>query len=137
MAEGPHRPVVAVGGILTGPDGRLLVVRRGNPPGQGLWTVPGGRIEPGERMRDAVVREVREETGLEVEVEGIVGVFELVRPDLHLISIDHRVRRVAGEARAGDDAAALAWMGRSELEAASTTAGLLGFLDEHGVVLAP
>lgn len=113
------------------------MIRRGLAPGKGLWTIPGGRVEHGEPLADAVIRETSEETGLQVEVVGIVGVFEIVDEGFHLVSIDHEVRVTGGELAAGDDAAAVAWMGRSELGKVETTDGLLAFLDEHGVDLAP
>ena len=81
-----QRRVDCVGGIVTGPDGRILLIRRGNPPAQGCWSVPGGRVEPGEEDAEATAREVLEETGLAVGVhttqfairEPRVGLFEPV-----------------------------------------------------------
>ena len=70
----PPRPVVGVGAIILR-RGRVLLVQRGRAPGRGLWSLPGGAVEPGERLEDAVRREVREETGLEVVVERLVGVY--------------------------------------------------------------
>lgn len=69
------RPVVAVGAIVFDDRGRVLVIQRGAPPGEGLWSVPGGKLEYGERVADAVAREVREETGLEVEPLRLIGVY--------------------------------------------------------------
>jgi ADP-ribose pyrophosphatase YjhB (NUDIX family) len=79
------RPEIAVGGVVVrdGPDGRpadLLLVERGRGAGAGRWSVPGGRIEPGERATDAVVREVAEETGLAVQVDGFLGWVERIDP---------------------------------------------------------
>lgn len=136
-ADGQTHPVVVVGAIATDDDGRLLVVRRRNPPGAGRWTVPGGRVELGERLEDAVAREVAEETGLEVEVGAVIGVFEILADELHAVSIDHRVHPVGGRLAAGDDAADVRWMTRSQLEAADVTEDLLTFLDEHGIDVAP
>lgn len=135
--DGQSHPLVVVGAIATDDDGRLLVVRRRNPPGAGRWTVPGGRVELGEHLTDAVAREVAEETGLEVEVGPVIGVFEILADELHAVSIDHRVHAVGGQLSAGDDATDVAWMSRSELEAADVTEDLLTFLDEHGIDLAP
>ncbi|MGH3443160.1 MAG: NUDIX hydrolase [Nitriliruptorales bacterium] len=132
-----ERPVLVVGAVARDGDDRLLVIQRGIAPGKGLWTIPGGRVEHGEPLSVAVVRETREETGLDVEVVGVVGVVEIVDEGFHLVSIDHEVRVVGGELVAGDDAAAVAWMSRSELEVVETTDGLLEFLDEHGFDLAP
>ncbi|MFP5068572.1 NUDIX hydrolase [Pseudonocardia nantongensis] len=68
------RHVPCVGGIVYNPDGRLLLVRRANEPGRGSWSIPGGRVEPGEDEQTAVVRELREETGLDVRPGELVGV---------------------------------------------------------------
>ena len=79
-------PRVGVGGIALG-DGTLLMVRRAKEPGRGLWSLPGGHVEAGEYLSDAVRREVREETGLEVEVRHLAGIFEVVG-DPHYVILD-------------------------------------------------
>lgn len=103
MTEGsPHVP--CVGGILFDPDGRLLLIRRGNEPGRGLWSVPGGRVEPGESQHTALVREMLEETGLAVRPGRLVG---SVRRGRYLIT-DYLCTIAApdtpADLRAGDDA---------------------------------
>lgn len=133
----PGRPEVAVGAVIRDAVGRLLVIRRGRPPAEGRWTLPGGRVERGERLADAVAREVREETGLSVRVGALVGIAEVVDADHHVVILDHAAEVVAGEPRAGSDAADVAWMGRAELAAVPTTDGLLEWLDRHGITLAP
>lgn len=135
MDDGP--PILGVGAIVQDDRGRLLVVRRGNPPSEGRWTLPGGKVERGERLAEAVRREMAEETGLDVEVGGFVGVAEVVAEDRHYVIVDLRAAVVGGELRAGDDAADVRWMGRGDLEEVATTPGLLDFLDEHRVDLAP
>lgn len=131
------RPILGVGGIVQDDRGRLLVVRRGNPPAEGRWTLPGGKVERGERLAEAVRRELSEETGLDVDVGALVGVAEVVAEDRHYVIVDLRATVGGGELRAGDDAAEVRWMGRGDLEEVATTPGLLDFLDEHGVDLAP
>jgi ADP-ribose pyrophosphatase YjhB (NUDIX family) len=81
------RPQIAVGAVVLDAD-RLLMVRRGTEPGRGLWTVPGGRVEHGEYLADALRREVREETGLTVEVRELLGIFE-VPGDPHYVILDY------------------------------------------------
>jgi 8-oxo-dGTP diphosphatase len=131
------RPEVAVGAVVRDRAGRLLVIRRGQPPAEGRWTLPGGRVEGSERITDAVAREVAEETGLTVRVGDLVGVHEIIGDDHHVVILDHTAEVVAGDAHAASDAAAVAWMGRGELLAAGPTEGLLDFLDRHGIELAP
>ncbi len=135
-------PEVAVGGIVLreGPDGRpadLLLVQRGRGPGVGRWSVPGGRVEPGERAADAVVREVAEETGLAVAVEGFVGWVERIDPTggWHHVILDFRARALDASAVpvAGDDAAAVRWWPLAELAGARLVDGLLDFLRDHGI----
>lgn len=132
-----ERPAIAVGAVVRDEERRLLVVRRGRPPAAGRWTVPGGHVERGEHLRDAVRREVAEETALDVVVGGLVGVHEVLGDDHHIVILDFHAEVVGGTARAGDDATDLGWMGRGELAAAGPTDGLLDFLDRHGVELAP
>lgn len=134
MAQGP---VVGAGAVVLDDQGRLLVVRRGRAPARGAWSLPGGRVERGERSAEAAVRETWEETGLEVEVVGFVGVHEVVTDDHHIVILDHRARVTGGTVRAGDDADAVAWVTRRQLVARRTTDDLLDFLDAHGVPLAP
>lgn len=98
-------PVPAVG-VICLRDDEVLLIRRGRPPRQGEWSLPGGRIEPGERAVDAALRELREETGVEAEVLGLVDVIDGVFPEAgcHYVLIDYAARWVSGEPVAGDDA---------------------------------
>ncbi len=93
-----QRPVVGVGAIAVR-EGSLLMVRRGKDPGRGLWSLPGGHVEGGEYLAQALVREVREETGLEVEVAGLAGIFEVIG-DGHYVILDFMVDVVSEEAPA-------------------------------------
>jgi len=98
-------PVPAVGVVcLRGEE--VLLIRRGTAPRQGEWSLPGGRIEPGERAVDAALRELREETGVEAEITGLVDVVDGVFPEAgrHYVLIDYAARWLSGEAVAGDDA---------------------------------
>ncbi len=120
-------PVVGVGAfILDGP--RVLVIQRGRPPGEGLWSVPGGRLEAGETLAQAVAREVREETGLTVEVGPFVCVIERFGDDFHFVILDYLARVVGGTLAAGTDAADARWVTDQELAALPTTEGLADVL---------
>jgi 8-oxo-dGTP diphosphatase len=130
-------PAVGVGAVVLDEDGRLLVILRGNPPAAGRWTFPGGRVEAGESLEGALVREMAEETGLRIEVGDLVGFTESVGEHHHYIILDFHAEIVGGELEAGDDAADVAWMTRTELEQAGTTDGLIAFLDEHQIAIAP
>jgi len=119
--EYPTRPVVAVGAIILSDD-RILLVKRKNPPGQGLWTIPGGAVELGETIKDALKREVREETGLEIEIiKPIEIVDEIVRDEsgkirFHYVIIDFLVKPVGGELCASSDVLDAEWVKFSEIE---------------------
>ncbi len=134
-------PVLAVSAVALHDGCLLLVQRAGDRPDGGLWAVPGGRVEPGEPVRDAVVRELAEETALACRCGDLVGWAERISPANHFVILDFRVdlldpdpRRVAV---AGDDAAALAWVPVGEVAAHSLVPGLAEFLADHGVIPPP
>ncbi len=110
------QPVPAVGVVcIRGDD--VLLIRRGTAPMIGEWSLPGGRIEPGERAVDTALRELREETGVEAEVLGVLDVVDgLFPPDRHFVLIDYAARWVAGEPKAGDDAAEAAFLPLAQLD---------------------
>ena len=123
------RPVVAVGAVVFDAAGRVLVVRRARPPGEGLWSLPGGKVEAGERLADAVVREVREETGLEVRCGRLVEVVERMGPGWHYVILDYRCEATGGTLGAGDDVSDARFVTRAELDALPTTEGLGPVID--------
>lgn len=127
--------VPCVGAIVRDEAGRLLLVRRGRPPSMGTWSVPGGRVEPGETVAAAVAREVAEETGLQVSVGARVGRVEREGPAGAVYVIDDfACALVGGTLRAGDDAAAARWVADSDLDALPTAPGLLDALRAWGVL---
>ena len=108
MTAEARRPVPAVGVIClrgAGAEAEVLLIRRANPPRQGEWSLPGGRVEWGERVEAAALRELHEETGVEAELTGLVAVVDGLFPPAHYVLIDYAARWIAGEPRAGDDAA--------------------------------
>jgi 8-oxo-dGTP diphosphatase len=127
-------PEVAVGAIVVR-DGRLLLVRRGRGAGIGKWSVPGGRVEWGETLADAVVRELHEETGLDGVCERFVGWVERIGDGFHYVIADFTVTVTGGDVRAGDDAAEVAWVAVDDRGAwPPVVDGLVDFLAAHGVV---
>jgi len=131
----PPRPEVAVGAIVV-EEGRLLLVRRGRGPAVGQWSVPGGRVEPGETLALAVEREVAEETGLEVTCGAFVGWVERIGTGHHFLIMDfHAVPDPPDQpVVAGDDADEVAWVPLDRLTEVELVAGLLIFLQDHGIV---
>lgn len=116
MNEAQRSPIPAVGVVcLRGDD--VLLIRRGAPPRAGEWSLPGGRIEFGERAADAALRELREETGCEGEIVALIEVVDGLMEDRHYLLIDYAVRWTVGEPRAGDDAQDARFFAPSELAA--------------------
>lgn len=117
-------PIVAVGAFVFDRDGRVLLVERAKPPGEGLWTVPGGRLERHETLAQAVSREVREETGLLVEVGALACVVERMGDDFHFVILDYLARTIGGALAAGSDARAARFVEATELARLPLTDGL-------------
>lgn len=111
-------PVPAVGVVCLRGD-EVLLIRRGTPPRQGEWSLPGGRIEAGERAVDAALRELREETGIEAEITGLIDVVDGLFPEAgrHYVLIDYAARWVSGEPTAGDDAMEARFVALDQVEA--------------------
>lgn len=133
-ASAPQGPVVAVGAIVIEGDD-LLLVRRANPPGAGTWSLPGGRVERGEALVEAVVRELSEETGLEGVCGEMVGWSELIDDDIHVVVIDFRVHLFErAEPVAGDDASEARWVPVWDVADLRLAPGLAEFLHDHEVI---
>jgi 8-oxo-dGTP diphosphatase len=129
-----ERPEVCVGAIVVDDD-RLLLVRRGHGPAAGTWAIPGGRVEVGEMLAEAVVRELLEETGLEGVCGELVGWAELIDDDTHFVVLDFAVTLLdGGEPAAGSDTAEAAWVPLSDAAELPLAPGLAEFLHEHGVI---
>jgi ADP-ribose pyrophosphatase YjhB (NUDIX family) len=123
------------GGIVHDDALRLLVIRRGQPPSEGSWSIPGGRCLPGESAADACVREVYEETGLHVEIVRYAGRVERAAPAGGVYVIDDfACRVVGGELIAGDDALDARWVNRADLAALELAPGLYTALDAWGLL---
>ena len=135
--EYPDSPLVGVGAVII-EDGRVLLVKRGHPPLAGEWSIPGGVLELGETLREAVVREAQEETSLSVATADLLGVYDRVLRDddgrtlYHFVLVDFLCRRISGNLQAAGDAAEARWCTPTEtsgLKLAEDTAEVirLGF----------
>lgn len=128
--EYPQAPVAAVGVVVVREDGRLLLVRRGNPPSEGLWSVPGGGLELGETVSECARREVREECGLACEpLEVFHAVDRIFRDErggirYHYVIIEVLARWLSGEATPASDASAVGWFRPDELSSPDITPGV-------------
>ncbi|CAN5206598.1 NUDIX hydrolase [soil metagenome] len=120
-------PVCAVAALIFDRD-RVLVIQRGKPPGEGLWSLPGGQLEASETLARAVAREVREETGLLVEVGPLACVVERMGDDYHFVILDYLARPIGGTLAAASDARAARWVTDDELATLPYTEGLLDVL---------
>jgi 8-oxo-dGTP diphosphatase len=129
------RPTLAVSAVIRR-DGTLLLVRRARPPASGRWALPGGRVAAGERLADAVRREVREETGLDIEAGALVGIHERIGPGEHhvIVCLEAHPTDPGADPAAGDDAAEVSWFDRGRLAEVDLVPGMLDFLVAHGVV---
>jgi 8-oxo-dGTP diphosphatase len=118
----PERPIIGVGAVIV-KGGRALLVRRATEPLKGEWSVPGGMLELGEKLRDGVRREALEETGVEVEPGEVLDVFDSIFTDVHgrtqyhYVLIDYLCRPVSGEAIAGSDVSDVRWVSADALPA--------------------
>ena len=132
-------PVCAVGAIVQD-KGAILLVRRDREPARGMWSLPGGKVEHGESLREALVREVREETGVDVDVDGLIGVAErIIRDDdgaiaYHYVILDYVCSPRSTATKAGDDVSDARWVPVGELADMQLTAGLMEFLADRGVI---
>ena len=127
---------MCVGAVAVLED-RLLLIRRGHGPAAGEWSLPGGRVEGGETLAEAVVRELAEETGLEAVCDDLVGWVERIGDEYHFVIFDFLVTVLDGpeaEPKAGGDAAEAAWVPLDDVAHLRLTEGLAEFLHEHGIV---
>src|SRR5215469_5309226 len=130
----PKRPMVGVGALIFD-NGRILMAQRGKEPLKGWWSLPGGALECGELLADAVRREVREETGLDIEPLRVFEIFERIMrdsagaPEYHYVLIDYVCRVTGGDLCAGDDVCRVEWKERGALANLQITEGTLGVIE--------
>lgn len=132
------RPVLAASTAVFR-DGQVLLARRGQKPSPGLWSLPGGRVEPGETLAAAAAREVMEEVGVSCEILGVAGALDVIQHDpagalaAHFVVVGHAARWVSGEPATGPEAAEVGWFDPQALPDA-TTPGLQGIVDAAWLV---
>jgi 8-oxo-dGTP diphosphatase len=127
--------IPCVGAVVTDEAGRLLMIRRRHEPGAGLWSIPGGRIEPGESDAQALVREMLEETNLQVKVGRLLGRVQRPGPAGTVIDIkDYAATIIGGALRPGDDAADARWVAPGDMDSLAITDGLIDALTGWGVL---
>ena len=137
----PTRPYLAVSAAIFR-AGRVLIVRRARPPAQGLYTLPGGVVEIGETLIAALIREVREETGLTIEPVGLAGYREALlrdaagRIERHFVILPFAARWVAGEVTLNEELTEARWLLPSELSGLATTEGLADIIAAAGALIA-
>lgn len=118
-----HFPTVGVGVVILNEADEVLLIQRGTEPNIGMWTIPGGRQEPGETLIEAAHREIYEETGVQISMPKLIDVVDLIRHDdngtllRHYALIDYAARYISGDPRPADDAAAVAWVPVAEIQA--------------------
>ena len=138
MDAGSRQPQIGVS-VLVRKQGQVLLVKRGRPPLAGLWSLPGGRVEFGERLEAAAIREIREETGIAVadlvriDMAEIIGQNAAASVETHFVLIVFAGRYVDGDIAAGDDAAEARWVGRSELAGLDMTEDTRRVIEAHGI----
>jgi 8-oxo-dGTP diphosphatase len=131
----PSRPVLCAS-VAVFRNGRALLAARGRPPNEGVYSLPGGRVEPGETLAEAALRELREEVGVEASLIGFVAFVEIIERDddgrvrLHVVIAAHAAQWVAGEPRTGPEARDIRWVTEAEIAELPTTAGLSGVLGQ-------
>ena len=134
--EYPSRPLVGTGALILR-DGKLLLVKRGAQPGFGKWSVPGGLVELGEKVQDAMVREVKEEVGFDVEAVKLTDVVDTItldnngRVQYHFVVVNFFARIVGGELKTATDILEARWVPLDEVEKVNLTASFRAFFERH------
>ncbi|RLG61733.1 NUDIX hydrolase [Candidatus Geothermarchaeota archaeon] len=133
----PDSPIVAVAALIINDEGEILLIKRGAEPGKGLWSIPGGAVELGENLHDALVREVKEETGLDIEPLSFLDVYEVLDYDdegrlkYHYVIIDYLARLKRGVLKPSTDALDARWVSLEEVYSYKLTKSLRSLLEKH------
>lgn len=127
-------PLIGVGAVVFNDRHEILLIKRGKAPNYGQWMVPGGTLEWGESLEECAVREVREETGVEIEIETFVEIIEAIHrgrgADFHFVIMDFAARAVSGKPSASSDALEAVWAGLDALAPYRLSKELLAVIDK-------
>ena len=137
VIENVGTPTVAIGAFVFDREGRVLLVERGQAPSAGLWSIPGGKLEPGETLAQGVAREVREETGMIVEVGTLSCVIEHISDGFHYVILDYLARPIGGTLAAGSDVRAAKFVDEGELSSLPLSNGLAELIARARATHAP
>lgn len=127
------RPLIGVGAVVFGASNDILLIKRGKAPHYGRWMVPGGRLEWGETLEEAVLREVREEAGIAIEIETFVEIIEAITPGpdgFHYVIMDYAARAVSGVLVAASDALDAVWAPVESLDGFDLTPELVSVIEK-------
>ncbi|OQX85266.1 hypothetical protein B6D60_08170 [candidate division KSB1 bacterium 4484_87] len=122
MSPNSGGPKVGVGAVVFNEKNQILLIKRGNEPNKGIWTIPGGKVELGEPVKEAALREVREECHIDVELIDLLGVVDLIlknkngNVDFHYVLIDYLAKYKSGTPRADSDVTDIGWFSRDQLD---------------------
>ena len=134
--EYPDRPIVAVSGVVTNNKGEILIVRRAKSPGKGLWSLPGGAVKLGEKLINALKRELKEECNISIEIKKFLGAFDRIFLDkneivrYHYIIIDYLCQTNDKHIQPGSDVDNFAWISLNNINQYTYTAGVKDFLTD-------
>lgn len=133
----PEQPIIAVAALILNEKGDLLLVRRGSEPGKGLWSIPGGAVELGESLEQALKREVKEETGLDIKSLKLLDIFEVVEKEhsgrirYHYVILDYIVEKCGGFLKPATDVSDAKWVSMEKIDSYNITKSLRKLIDKH------
>lgn len=125
------KPIVAVGGVIINKENKVLLVKRSKPPNQGLWAIPGGKVEFGETIFDAVRREMKEETNLDVIPKDLLAIIEIIKEGVHYVILDFICETKAGELKPSSDASDAKFFSIDEIRNLPVSPTTIEMLDRY------
>ena len=126
-----EHPLVAVGAVIFNNEGKVLLVKRKNPPNKGSWAIPGGKVKYGETLEEAVKREIKEETNLDVKVKEPLAIVEIIKEGFHYVIIDFICEIIGGEVKASSDAEEAKFFSIEEIKELKTSPTTIEMLTRY------